>query len=612
MDKLKFTINDLDREIPENKNRKVKFSLSDLEENKPLEQQHEPMFPDIAFNPFVKSPITKEEHKKLAGKHGDIATGLGQGLANVFIDPYNWIRKGLGKEPVNRANFSPDTFESKFAEHVAPFLGPQLLEVGPIAAGSSLSKIPAINKILQPIFQSFKSKPIVNSITKVTGKTAKGAADVGLISALENPEHPTDEFKKGAEFGGPLSLASHLVTSKIPGLSTLAKGGVGALIGGQYGHPFAGAATAIGLPIRKFAGLESNEDIAKEMLSGLESKDYSRAAAANERLGTVATPGEMTGNYVTSGKEGYLKKTAIGSRLGYRAEEKQKNAEKNAINKMLENIYKPTANNENKINKLYELSHNYSLKPEVVDRIRQNKLLDDSFRRVRTLPSMHGVPENNYKFLEQVENDLVRQKNSLSSTNKNESFYTGETHKEFNKLLKEQNPAYAEASKSSQPRIVRRNIEEKLNKEEEDLTAKNFYSRMLNSRKSYRELLRDTKNFPEAQQNIKDMRSAWKHLSNMKTSSQAHSHGQTGLDQARNFANYIEVQMHNIAGSNGIKNRMEFIYSKDWPKYASKIINAKDKESRLSAISNLVTKIGTAYGLNNDQINNLNYLISDK
>jgi len=556
---------------------------------------------------IIPKPMNAEDEKRYRRQQQkyllEAAAGGAQGIANIPSGTAEILNPTSHKVP--RFNFAPDTEASRIGQMIAPFAGPAGVEA---AAMKGLSLAPKALNALQKITSSMKSKPVLNALSKA-GKTG---AELGYINALENPEHAKEEFLKGGALGAGIGALAPAVGSAIPLVGPLAKAGIGGLIGAQFGHPFAGALTAAGLPVRSLLGIESKNKIAGDMLSGLEPKDVMKSINANRRLGTNATPGEASGNYPLAGKEGALKRTAGGGQLGYRLEELEKNKQTNTINSMLDKIFKPTKENLNNINQLYKQANRYNLKPGVVESLKDNSVMEHAFNSVKSNHVFRNVPENNYEFLAEVDRTLQRMYEGERINSPSSAYVIQENKKVFNKFLKDNNKMYAKATEAAQPKIVREKLESKLNKENEDLTAKTFFSRLLNSRRSYRELLHDTKNFPEAQRMIKDMRVGWKNMANLKTTSQSEAQAKTALDHARNIANFIMTTLKNSAGARGDIKRLKFIYSPEWEKKFADLAKIQDKQQRLKEMTHYVLKSGAKAGIGADKMQNIMNPIMDE
>jgi len=384
---------------------------------------------------------------------------------------------------------------------------------------------------------------------------------------------------------------------------------MGAIIGSQFGHPYLGALTGVGFPVRGALGMEPQNKISEDMLSGLNAKDVMKSVNANRRLGTNITPGEASGNYVRASQEGALKRTAGGGQLGYRLEESEKYKQGNAINRMLDKIYKPTKANENNINTLYKKAYVHNVDPLIVNAMMQNPVMRNAIEKVQLDPAFENMAPNNYKFLAQVNRTMRNESNALASSaigsERVSAHHLELNRKPFDQFLKDNNPEYKAATEAAHGKLTREEIEKKSNKELEDLTAKSFYSKFLTNRKPYRELLQSTKKFPEAQSMIKDMRTGWKNLSNMKTVGQSEAQAKSAIDNARNIGNYFITMVKNMAGSKGDIARLKFIYSPDWEKGFSERTRIENKDKRINEMSNYLINTGLKAGLAKNQINNL-------
>jgi hypothetical protein len=227
--------------------------------------------------------------------------------------------------------------------------------------------------------------------------------------------------------------------------------------------------------------------------------------------------------------------------------------------------------------------------------MQKNSVMETAFKLVKSDPVFKDIPENNYKFLAEIDRTLHRMQNGAPPA---QQYAISQVKNNFNQFLKQTNPSYEEATKAAQPKIVRENIVDKLNREGDDVTGKNFYSRFLNTRGNYQALLKDTTNFPAAQQAIKDMRTAWKHLSNIKTVSQSEAQSKTGISDARDAGKMIFNAIKKAAGARNDIEGLNFIYSKDWDKKGfDHIMKMEDHRARNKALLLLFGKMAIIYGL---------------
>jgi len=598
--------------------KKFKFDTSDFE---PTNSGNN------SFNPHDFEPTSKNEGTKpihiFSGKMNeneenkfknesrktliDASLGGVQGIANIPSGTAELLNPTSHKIP--RFDFAPKTGASQAGQIAAPFLGPQGVEMGALKA---LQYTPKALNYLTKLSNAAKAKPVTNALLK-GGKTA---AEVGYINALENPDNAKHEFMKGAAFGAPFGALSSVAAQGAKYATPIAKAAMGALIGNQFGHPYLGAVTGLGFPIRGALGMEPANKISEDMLSGLNEKDVMKTVNANKRLRTNITPGEASGNYVRGAQEGALKRTAGGGQLGYRLEEGEKYKQNNAINRMLDKIYKPTKENENKINTLYEKAYKQDVDPAIVENMMKNPTMRKAIENVQLNPAFEGVAPNNYKFLAQVNRELRNDINSLSNSAMGSERITAhhleQNRKPFDKFLKENNPDYKAATEVAHGKLTREEIERKGNKDLEDLTAKTFYSKFLTNRKPYKELLQQTSKFPEAQSMIKDMRTGWKNLSNMKTVGQSEAQAKSNIDNLRNMGSYIINMVKNMAGAKGDIARLKFIYSPDWQKGFQQRALIQDRNKRINEISHYIVNTGLKAGIAKNKIDNLIGALNEK
>jgi hypothetical protein len=538
----------------------------------------------------VKFPLNSQERSIQNQKMNDALKGAAQQLANYGVKGINIFRN----KPISEFNFAPKTEEAKRGK-LAVDIGSFFI---PGAAGTSLLKglgyIPKIGAGINAISKAIEANKYYDSLAKILGTGASS----GIYNAIQNkPENAASSFGQGAALGGGTQAAINMLTSKNPLLHLLARMGVGSGIGASVGHPYMGAAIGAGFPsLVKELGVKNQNN---EILEGLQPKDIMAAKAANDRLKTPITPAQASGNYVTAGLEGNLKRTPQGAQTAYRLEESQKRAQKNALNNMLDSIYKPTAENEENINKLYELSDRKKISPNIVKIMKKNPVLRSSFNTVASDPAFANIPRNSYKFLSEVDRQLYRDYKNALNERPNSAHIVNNVKSQFTNFLRNHNEDYANALKASKPKMVRQEIESKFNKNEEDFTGKNFYNKFLNTKKSTQDLLRTTKDFPEAQQAIKDMRSGWKHLSNMKTVSQGEAQAKTGIADARDHLKVVWNAMKKMSGAKKDVEGLKFIYSKDWDKELEKIMQKSDATQRKRDMASLFAKMGMAAGLQN-------------
>lgn len=527
-------------------------------------------------------PRNEQEKALFAKNQRERSMGALQSLANYPVKIANLFRQN----PMTEFDFAPHTEQAQRGA-LAGDIGSYFLPGG--IANLGVKGLTLLPKVGEGINALSKAAPWLKTVLNI----GKAGGEAGLYGKTHGSENPMLDVGLGS---GAQTAASLLTTSNPLAryLGALTAGGIAGHYAGD--HPYYGAMAALAAPsLVRAMGLGSQSHIAPSILEGLEPKDVTRRLAAAQRLGTNITPAQASGNYVTAGVEGNLKRTPQGAQYAYRQEEAQTRSQQQAINRMLDNIYKPSPEAESKINELYAKAYKQNVNPNVIEKMKnETPVMQKAFDLVKQDPVYSNIPQNNYEFLAEVDRTLQRMKDGAQPS---QEYVIGNIKKQYNEFLKEANDDYKAATAAAQPRIVRNSIENKLNKNEEDFTGKNFYSRFLNSKGSMNDLLRQTKNFPEAQAAIKDMKVAWKHLSNMKSVSQGEAMSKAGLQDARNDFIQIKKNLERMAGGVSDKQALKFIYSKDWDKGFDQIMQMQEGRERNRALLSLFGKMAVMSGL---------------
>jgi hypothetical protein len=489
----------------------------------------------------------------------DLGTGFSQSLVNYPKEIANLFLKE--KLPLS------DWGNHNAASNFGGFLGDLASFSFPGKAASLLIKggryLPIASNAISSLKDINASSPTLNYLSKLGSNIGQSA----IFGAAHDNESPQSGAIAGGILGGASQGLTDLVGIKNPLISLLAKSGLGALIG-QFsgGHPIYGAGAAVALPEAiKYAGLSRKSQIPAQLLEGLTPAAWKKSVEANRKLGTLITPGEATGNRVKNAREGNLMRTPESDQYALDLQEKQANLDKTAINNMLDKIYVSTPKREKEIDDAYRLAYRRSIPPRVVEEIKNQPIMEDAFTYVKQDPAFRNVPENNYKFLAEVNRHLKRKVDELENSGRVTSARLHDNiRKEYNDFLHDSNEDYAKATDLAQPKIVRNNIVKKLNRHPDDYTAKNFYSKFLSRPNAANELLEDASYFPEAHADIKLMQDAWKNRSNLESASSASYTARKGLADIRNDTKQWLQLIKKEVGSNMDKNALDFIYSPDW------------------------------------------------
>lgn len=581
----------------------------------PQQEQWQPQ----AWNyPFVgRSPTQQETAQAAQGARHAIAGGA-QGLVNIVPDTLNMINPTRYQLP--RANFAPQDTASRVGQMVAPFAGPQMLETGAL---KGLSYFPKALNYLRDLTKAKEGAKITNAL-KAAGKTG---AKVGYVNALENFDRPWESFGEGMAMGAGGDLLIPAARSAMTPLALLAKAGIGGSLGYMGGKALGinptgmaagGAATAMGIPVRRLMGIEPEANIMSEMLRGVNQQEAMPVVAANRRLGTNVTPGQAASNYVTRAEEERIKTSSPDA--AYHAVELEKEAAKqqaNAFNRMLNKIYQPTKKNENAISRLYREANQskYDIDPTIVHAMAEEPIVKQAMDNVSRMKGMENVPMNNYEYLSQVKRELDAMHRAYrSSKNASERVEAGniknvrDTYRDF---LADNNPAYKQANALAHPRFVREDLIDIVNRAPEEATGKRVYSTLFSGKRRTDEVMKMVAKFPEAKQDIMDMKVGWKHLSDMKTPGQAGAQSAANIDMVRNTGNYIKNWLTKMGSSKGSIARLDYIHKPGWENGFAKLAEIADKGKRREAMAKYMMETAAKTGLPQNEMRNLiDYLSS--
>lgn len=526
----------------------------------------------------------------------DFIPGAAQGYVNSLVGMANL----LPKVNIPNLNFAPDTEASRAGQmfgDIASYFGPR--------AALGVTKIP------HAISNALKDWPVAQTIMKHLGSGAEAA----LFGASKVPEgEKTEESLKDLGIGSGVSIANALLAHKMPLISRLGSLALGTGLGYGLGHPYYGAAIGAAVPqLRPYLLGPSKEYLAQNALRDVEQSRVIPSLRANERLGTVPTPGQAMGSYVIQGREGALRKAGgvFGEDLERKALEQQTDAAKNMLNK----VYKPTKESEKSISDAYARSDKRNIKeinsPEFFAALKDKyPVLNEAFNIVKSDSAFANIPPGNYKFLAEVDRQLGRNYRAALQNNPNSAHIIKNMKDDFRKFLIKNNPDYEEALKLAAPKYAREDLERTLNVHEENLTGKNVYKKLLETPKKYKETLRDLKNYPEAQKDLMAMRKGWKEYANIKTGSQAEAQSKSNILNARNLIDKANDFLEASVGKEVAKKQLQYIHSPEWKKGFDLIEKSKTRRESANKTLDLIGKMGIAYGLSGDEVKNLKDLIT--
>jgi hypothetical protein len=526
--------------------------------------------------------------------------GMAQGAANAGIGYANLAPgvSGLGNlfpgGEIPKLNFAGNNPEAE--------KGNMLSEIGSYFLPGAAFKGANVLKRLQ-------SRPILNAIAKLVGAGGEGALSGAILSPSK--EHQGENALIGGGIGTGANAIAQLIRNKNPLINLLARGLVGGGLGAASSqftgyNPYASAgagATAASLTpkLTKAMGLSGGAP-GLETLEHLNESEILPALQAGNRLRTPITPAEASGNPFVGKLEGNYGRTSQAAAEKTRIGTERVNAQKSAINDLLDTIYdksspEASALSQKKIKDLYIQANKWSLKPNVVNQFKEDPVIEQAFKKVQNDPAyqrkLKGVPETNYAYLNQVKRALDDFEGAaLKSGEKTRAAEYKEAKNQLLDTMDESVPAYKAARQEAQKSIIRSNISKAMSKKE--IKGSNFYNTILKNEDQFKQLHDSLKNVPEAQAKLKDMRLAWKDLINLEKPRSASYTAEKGLDQSRARASELLNLWYEMTGSKRNLQALKFINSGEWDKSFAKIRQIKDESKRMDELASLFARLTTA------------------
>ena len=498
----------------------------------------------------------------------EMSSGYLQGLANIGPGLYNLGAKGANMLPgVNIQekkgfHFAPKTANAMAGE-LGSFFGPGMLGKVPEIASipKHIESIPMIANAIKKAGDLFGKTPkslqkSINALSKPTGAITKGAAQ----GAIYNPEDQ--------------------------GLGALLGGG-GSALGAGIGAAAPSVASKLGFG--KAPG--------RETLEHLQYSDVQPSVEAANRLGTPLRPSEASRNPYIGGQEGRYTRTSEAAYENVQQGMERQASEKKAINTFLNDIYDKSTASKNKISNLYTQAYRWNLKPEVVQKLKSDPLIEDAFNAVANdkawLRKMEGAPENNYAYLDKVRKSLGDQENKLiRAGEKSKAAEYTDARNSLVDLMDSSAPVYAKARAEAQKSIIRSNIEKKLKKKE--IRGSDFFKKIIENDQEYNKTLSSLKNVPEAQAQLRDMKEAWHSLINVEKPSTSSYQSEKGLNQARGSLQKVLEIYNAMFGKKKNLESIKFVRNMDqWTKELQEARMSGDKKRTESVLSDIM---GKAFG----------------
>ena len=142
-------------------------------------------------------------------------------------------------------------------------------------------------------------------------------------------------------------------------------------------------------------------------------------------------------------------------------------------------------------------------------------------------------------------------------------------------------------------KIVRVEIERRLDSLKGEATGKSFFNQVLAKERDFNQFISATKDLPGVTKKLIDMRSAFKNLIEPRTAVTAANLSKSSLSDVRNSASFFIDAVNNLAGGKYDKAAVELITSNRWDKELSSINKISDKNRKNLQLVSLLSKISS-------------------
>lgn len=559
-----------------------------------------------------KSISPMEQVSQFFGQLGGPTTQMGMGAAQGAAKQLAGLRN-LGANALNM--FPGMNIDTQRSPHFAPETGAAKageigFDIGSFgipgkAITEGVTSLPLGEKLLNKLLTKLEDKPVSKYLTNMLGRGAEGA----LVGALQSPESQLQGALLGGGLGSSTSALSQLVGSSNPLVRSLAQHSLGALtgygageitgIGGGKGAA-AGAVAPYALPkvFKELGVMPGNILPGQEGLRFIKEEEARPRVEAGIRLGTPLTPAEASGHPYIGRLEGGLGR--VGEAAAERAEIGMENISKqrSAVNRLLDTIYDKTPISDNKVRSLYNTAYQWNLKPNVINALKEDPIIENAFREVSTDKAwqrkLQDVPENNYKYLDKVRKVISDEEGKLiKSGQKEKAAEFTAARNDLTGLMDKSNPSYEKARNEAQKSILRSQIQRKL--KSTSIRGTDFYNKILKNPDEFKKLHDSLKNVPEAQNQLSDMRLAWEHLINIETPRSAAGKAEMNTRAARDAVTKIIDIYHEITGTKKQKQALKYIHSDQWINDLSDVVSkSKNKTEVNTKLADIIGRLVTS------------------
>ncbi len=540
-----------------------------------------------------------EKPKEAASKPGgeSFITKLPRSLTAGILEGL----RGIGNIPhalhlPNAPHFEPTNFRQMVGLNEPATTADKLSEIG----GQFL---PAI---IAPEAQLGRAGEAIQQIPKV-GKFIKSAIGNAVYpaayTATQSEEHPLKEAGKTAAETLPFTALMQGIASRNPYLRIAAHaglGGAGAATGffGAKGLGLPTSAQLSGAAIGALAGLlgrNPTREAQKQIAETLSGKNYEEKLRAGERLNLkYLTPAEVGDSPFLGAMQGNIGKSENGSQKLYEAGQGRIKSESEAIDKLLNTIFKEEEHAP-EVTRLYKEAGQKMVPEKSIAPFKDNEIYKTAKSIAESKPAykegLKGVPENSIAYQDIINrslNDMIQ--SAIKSGNNNEARLMKQTQKEFLKELDTISPEFSQARTLAEREKARETVEKAFNTKE--MIGTNLYRGLLGNKQKFDELYHHLRNVPDAQSQLKDMRLVFKDLINPPTVRTAAGTTKAGMNQERNTKKAYSEMFKQLA-SFGKKDTamVDLITNPNWKDELHKLSQLTNKEKKLIQTTNLLGRI---------------------
>ena len=336
-----------------------------------------------------------------------------------------------------------------------------------------------------------------------------------------------------------------------------------------------------------------------------ETKQALQRKSAGESIGVHITPAEAFGDAISGAAQGNVGKTKEGGKLLHEYAKGRLKSEKNAVKDLFKTIYPKDQGLYEREQELYKKAHGeyqkelVTIHPNTLNALTKDPVINDAMsgaiKRPAFAKELQDAPWNSLKYLDYTKryiDDVINK--AEGSGERNEARLLKKSKEELLSKLDEVSPEYGQAREIARRRIIRRELEEKLN--DKEIRGTNFYQKFLRNDVKFEKLRKQVSNIPGAQQKLDWMRSSFQDIINPPTARTAAGLVKTKMVHARSSMEGLKDKVAEMLGGKYDKAAVELITNPHWDKELIELKKINDRDKRAGKLTDLLAKISTLYG----------------